>query len=72
MVLKFPMKHVACILKAPITVEYWMGIRIHPYCLCEGFIDQWGVVAVPDHICDDPPVIKIQDRAEIDFVLVPM
>ena len=32
--------------------------------------DQRVVVAVTDHICDDPPVIEIKDRAKIDFMLV--
>ena len=49
------MENVACIVKAPIAMDYWMGIRIHLYRLLEGFIDQWIVVAVPDHICHDAP-----------------
>jgi hypothetical protein len=67
MIQKFLMEHIACILESPVAVEDCTRIRIHGYRLFEGFIDQRIVVAVSNHICDDPSVIQIQDRAEIYF-----
>ena len=40
------------------------------HCLLKSVVDQRVVVAVTDHICDDPSVIQIQDRAKIEFLFL--
>ena len=64
------MKIRACVLKATIAVEKRMGIGVRFYCLLKGLKDQFVVVAVSYLIRDYPSIIKIQNGAQIQFLLL--
>ena len=56
------------ILKASVTVEQGMCIRIGLNCLVKGLENQWIVVALTEHIGHNTPIAEIQNGAQIEFV----
>lgn len=64
------MEYPVSILETSIRMAQRRCSRIGSDCLIKGIEDQRIVVAVTDHMCDDPPVIEIEDRTQIHFMLV--
>jgi len=53
MIDQFLMEESAGVLKSPVAMEDWMGIRIHHYRFFKSLMDQRIIVAVTDHIGND-------------------
>ena len=58
----------ACVLEASIAVEQRMGIRVCLNSLVKGFVNEWVIIALTQHIGHDAPVTEIQDGAQIKFM----
>lgn len=58
------------ILKTTVTVKDWVSIGIGLNSSVKSVVYKRIVIAVANHICNDPSVIKIKDRTEIDFALL--
>ena len=56
------------ILKTSVAVEQWMCVGIRFYRTVKGLEYQRIVVAVTNHIGNDPAVVEVQNGAEIDLV----
>ena len=56
------------VLEASVTVEQGMGIRVGLHRLVKGLEYQRIIITVSDHISHDPPVIQVQNGAEVDLV----
>ena len=65
---KLLVKGAVSILKASVTVEQGMCIRIDLDCLVKGLEDQRIVIVLTEHIGHDAPVTEIQNGAQIEFV----
>ena len=55
-------------MKAAITVEKWMSVRIGLYGPVKGLKDQRIIVAITDHKGNNTTVIEVQNSTEIDLV----
>ena len=62
------MEHSVGILKSSVAVEDGLSVRICLYGGIKSIVYQWIVIAVPNLIGDNAPVIEIENGTEIDFV----
>ena len=58
----------AGILEPSVTVEQRMGIRVRSNGLVKGFVNERIIISLTEYIGHDPPVIKVQDSAQVDFM----
>ena len=56
------------VLEASVAVEQGMGIRVGLHRLVKGLEYQRIIITVSYHISHDPPVIQVQNGAEVDLV----
>ena len=57
-----------CVLKSAVTVEQRVRIRVFCHCLLECIEHQGIVIAVTNHIRDNPAVIQVENRAQVELV----
>ena len=65
---EFLVERSACVLEASIAVESRMGIQGCLNSLVKGFVNEWVIIALTQHIGHDAPVTEIQDGAQIKFM----
>lgn len=58
---EFMVEGSACVLETSIAVEQRVGIWIRLNSFVKGFVNEWIIIALTDHIGHDAPVTKIQN-----------
>lgn len=58
----------AGVLKASVTMEQGMGIRVSFNGLIEGLVNKWIIVSFAENIGHNTPVIQVQDGAQIELM----
>ena len=65
---EFVVEGSACVLKASIAVEQRVGIWVRLNRFVQGFVNEWIIIALTQHIGHDAPVTEIQNGAQIEFM----
>ena len=65
---EFVVERSACVLEASIAVEQRVGIWVRLNSFVKGFVNEWIIIALTQHIGHDAPVAKVEDGAQIEFM----